>query len=106
MHLVSLLSNRPLICLAQAVGNSMHPTLLNGERVLFVRRGWQVGDIVLADVPDVGLVIKRVHAVSDGEVYLQGDNQVVSQDFRVTPDRIQGVMLCRVQLRRRSRRDD
>ena len=97
--LVCLLCNRPLIRLARVTGDSMTPTLLDGERVLFVRRGWQVGDIVLANVDGDAPVVKRILRVEAGELYLRGDNVAISETFWVKPEQLSGVMLFRCQLR-------
>ncbi len=99
LHLVCLLCKHPLLRLVQVAGDSMEPTLSEGDRVLFVRRAWQLGDIVVADVQEDVPVVKRILDIANGELYLQGDNTEVSATYWITPDRIQGVMLCHIPLR-------
>jgi nickel-type superoxide dismutase maturation protease len=68
-------------------GASMQPHLLAGDCVL-VRRGGRarVGDVVLVRRPDRPelVVVKRVRQVlSDGRVWLAGDNPAASDDSRL-----------------------
>lgn len=72
----------------------MEPTLLDGDGVLFVRRQWEINDIVLADVAEEDPVVKRIVDAADGKLHLRGDNVAVSETFLITPDQIQGVLLC------------
>ena len=74
----------------------MQPTLEPGERIVCARVGWQPGDIVLADVGEEHLVVKRVAEHRGQWVYLTGDNERVSCDYWVSPQQIKSVMLCRL----------
>lgn len=61
----------------------MHPTLKNGQIVLFTHsRDYKQGDIVIAFV-DGKEVIKRIKDYQDGQVFLVGDNESASTDSRV-----------------------
>ncbi len=66
-------------------GRSMAPTLLPGDRLLVVRAGPRLGDVVLA--PDPGMpsreLIKRVASVDGDAVDLCGDNPVASTNANV-----------------------
>ena len=99
VHLVCLFCKHPLVRLVQIAGDSMEPTLSEGDRVVFVRYAWELGHIVLADVREDAPVIKRILDVADGKLYLGGDNTAVSETFWITPDQIQGIMLFRVPLK-------
>ncbi len=69
------------------VGESMQPTLLDGDEVLvaaYGRRAPQRGDVVLLQHPlhsDVR-VIKRVASLEADRVFVQGDNPAQSTDSR------------------------
>ena len=76
----------------------MQPTLEPGERIVCARVGWQPGDIVLADVGEEYLVVKRVAECGSQRVHLTGDNEQVSCDYWVSPQQIKSVMLCRLGL--------
>jgi nickel-type superoxide dismutase maturation protease len=80
-------------------GPSMAPTLSSGDALL-VRRGGRIhsGDVVVARFrsrPDL-LVVKRVVGAQDGGWWLQGDNDLVTDDSRAygVADVI-GRVLCR-----------
>lgn len=64
-------------------GNSMEPTLRDGQRSLFVRpyRSGRVGDIVLLRHSGE-LLIKRVTETRDGMIWVLGDNREESTDSR------------------------
>jgi nickel-type superoxide dismutase maturation protease len=85
-------------------GNSMIPTLKNGEAVL-VDKGAEVevGDIVLAKHPieQISEVIKRVEHINErGHYFLVGDNLDDSRDSRhygaVTREYIKGKVVARL----------
>lgn len=96
--LVSGQSDYPLLCLVQVEGRSMEPTLHAGSEVLFGRLPWDTGDIILAEVGEGDLVIKRVAAKSDGQVLLKGDNRNVSVDYLAPERSVQAVLVCRTPL--------
>lgn len=89
-------------------GNSMLPTLRNGEVVLVDRTApIKVGDIVVARHPveQTSELIKRVERVTErGTYFLVGDNPDDSHDSRhfgaVTKDYIKGKVVARAKERR------
>lgn len=71
-----------MLLLRRVVGDSMLPALQAGQLVLAVRtRRARAGDVVIARHGGREK-IKRVHTVSDGQVFLLGDNQAASTDSR------------------------
>lgn len=67
---------------SQVDGNSMSPTMANGQRVLFFRQepSYERGEIVTIHMPSGEYYVKRVIGVAgdtidikDGEVYLNGE---------------------------------
>ena len=74
----------------------MQPTLEPGERIICVRVGWQPGDIVVADVGEEDLVVKRVAEHRGGWVHLVGDNEQASHNYWVAAQQVKSVMLCRL----------
>ncbi len=98
VHFVSVKCNHPLVFLSEVQGKSMEPTLQPGERIVCVKAPWQPGDIVLADVGEDSLVVKRVAEAWDQWVYLVGDNQQISCTYWIRPQQIKSVMLCRLGL--------
>ena len=97
-HIVSAKCNRPLLSLSEVEGQSLQPTLNPGERILCVRAPWHQGNIVLADVGEEGVIVKRVAGRWHGWVRLIGDNQQTSCNYWVHPKQIKSVMLCRLTL--------
>ena len=86
-------------------GNSMSPTLKNGEKVLVDKspETIEVGDIVLARHPveQISDVIKRVQKINErGHYFLVGDNPEDSNDSRqygaVTREYIKGKVVARL----------
>ena len=96
VHLVCLRAERPLLCLARVSGDSMAPTLKLGDRVLFARRAWRVGSIILARVGEQAPVIKRVQYTTDGYIFISGNNKQVSQVYWIRSPQIVGVMVWRL----------
>lgn len=99
LHLAFRDSDQPPVRLVQVSGESMAPTLMPGERLLFIRGPWQMDSIVLADVGEDALVVKRVVQSIGDSVYLCGDNKVASETYWVPAEQIECVLLCRVPFR-------
>lgn len=56
-------------------GTSMLPTIQDGETVIIVKtQDIKVGDIVVANDPEYGLLIKRVGKIEGDKVFLSADN--------------------------------
>ena len=77
---------RPLFAVL-VTGPSMAPTLRHGDALLVRRgdRGVRAGDLVVAVFrarPDL-LVVKRAVRPVDGGWWLQGDNELVTDDSRI-----------------------
>ncbi len=73
----------------QVEGNSMIPTLLPGDRLLFRRvvrtSALKVGTIVAFSDPRPGehrLIVKRITGIAGGEAIVRGDNPAASTDSR------------------------
>ena len=67
-------------------GNSMYPTLHDGDRVFYKRTSddYRVGDVVVVDRPDGEEFVKRIVAVAGdtvniqgGKVYINGEEQIL-----------------------------
>lgn len=69
-----------LIGISTIQGNSMYPTLHDGERVLYNRRysDYKTGDIVALHRPDGEEFVKRVVAVAGDTVNIQGGKLYVN----------------------------
>jgi nickel-type superoxide dismutase maturation protease len=68
-------------------GPSMVPTLRHGDRLVVwlraARRTPPIGRLVLVNLPDRPLAVKRLTAVSDdGQIRVEGDNEFASTDSR------------------------
>ena len=67
-------------------GQSMLPTFAPGDRLLLVRRArrLRVGDVVAVADPRLASrrLVKRVSAITGGDVELAGDNPAASTDSR------------------------
>jgi phage repressor protein C with HTH and peptisase S24 domain len=90
----------------------MVPTLRDGDRVL-VRTGTPdsppVGSVVLVELPDRPLSVKRVVEVNpDGTIDVAGDNPFGSTDSRtlgsLRPDALRGIVVARLWPRPRTLR--
>jgi len=99
LHLICLLCQRPLVRLVEVEGNSMQPTFAPGERLLFIRRHFEPGSIVIADAGDDGLVVKRVIDVTGGNVHLVGDNREESEEYDLPRAAVLCVYLFRFSLK-------
>ena len=60
-------------------GTSMVPTLEDGQDIVAVKtKNIKVGDIVIAEHPSYGLIVKRVAEIRGSKVYLKSDNREVT----------------------------
>lgn len=70
------------ICFRRVVGNSMQPSLKQGNIVLGIsKKIYKVGDIVLVKVSGKE-VIKRIIFIKDNTYDIRGDNASFSTDSR------------------------
>ena len=85
-------------------GPSMAPALRDGE-ILLVRWGrptvpFEVGDVVVIELPDRPLGVKRVTRIEDTAVCVEGDNPYASTDSRVLGPlaltSVRGRVMCRL----------
>ena len=97
-HLVSCKWDRPLVLMVRVEGESMKPTLYPGDQILCVRAPLHQGDIVVADVAQDGLVVKRIDSRNSRQLHLAGDNPAHSATYWVSPEDIKSIMLCRLLL--------
>jgi nickel-type superoxide dismutase maturation protease len=93
-------------------GPSMVPTLRHGDQLLVwlsaPRRTPSIGTIVVVELPDRPLAVKRLTAVEvNGDVRVEGDNEFGSTDSRtlgaLSADVLRGVVLARIWPRPRGR---
>jgi nickel-type superoxide dismutase maturation protease len=71
-----------MIFLRRVVGDSMKPTLRNGQAILVHSgRNFRRGQVVVAHVGSRE-VVKRIERVENGRIFLQGDNPGESTDSR------------------------
>lgn len=63
----------------QVQGNSMNPTLESGQSVVVEKtKDIHVGDIVVANSSQYGVIVKRVSQIDGNQVYLVSDNKKIS----------------------------
>ncbi len=81
-------------------GDSMLPTLCDGDWLFFLRRSFKTGDVVLADLGPDDYVVKRVILIkrvpNRTAVVLTGDNTEVTGTYLAYAEDILGVALCRI----------
>ena len=59
-------------------GTSMLPTLQDGQEIIVLKtNNLKVGDIVVAEHPTYGLIVKRLSIIDANQVYLTSDNKNV-----------------------------
>ncbi|HIH61660.1 MAG TPA: S24 family peptidase [Methanobacteriales archaeon] len=70
---------------AKVRGNSMYPTLKDGQELIVLKtKDFKVGDIVVAKHPEYGLIVKRVGKIEGDMVYLISDNKNVEKVYTGT----------------------
>jgi signal peptidase I len=63
---------------ATVSGTSMLPTLQDGQDIMVLKtKKVKIGDIVVANHPTYGLIVKRVAAIKGSKVYLKSDNRKI-----------------------------
>lgn len=76
----------------RVVGNSMEPTLHEGQIVWAHEiRNFKPGQVVIAFV-DGREVIKRIKNIENGKVTLVGDNTIHSKTYRIADTKIEGTV--------------
>ena len=64
-------------------GTSMYPTLNDGQTVIVDKtHDIHVGNIVVANSPEYGVIIKRVSDIKGDQVYLTSDNTKVVEEYK------------------------
>lgn len=78
----SIIGSNQIPVKAYVDGNSMFPTLKDGQSVIFNKtHDIHVGDIVVAESSEYGGIIKRVGEIDGNSVYLVSDNKDVSYEY-------------------------
>jgi signal peptidase I len=95
LHLAGTRSPRPWVRLAVVIGESMEPTFVQGDGIVFARLPWKTGDVVLANVGELLPVVKRVEAVEGDSVHIVGDNKPRSATYWLRRSKIMGRMAFR-----------
>lgn len=63
---------------ATVSGTSMLPTLQDGQDIMVLKtKNVKIGNIVVANHPIYGLIVKRVAAIKGSKVYLKSDNRKI-----------------------------
>ena len=64
-------------------GKSMYPTLNDGQTVIVEKtKNIKVGNMVVANSSEYGVIIKRVSDIKGDKVYLTSDNTNVENEYR------------------------
>lgn len=80
-------------------GRSMQPTFQPGDILLFRRKPFAVGDVILYwEGPDLtgGITTHRIISIRENIIRTQGDNPELSTWHYTTPQYIVGVLVCRL----------
>ncbi len=82
VNLDSSLGSDEIPILFHVEGNSMYPTLKDGQTVLVEKtHDIKVGTIVVANSDEYGPIIKRVSKINGNQLYLTSDNTDVEYDY-------------------------
>lgn len=84
---------------ATVKGDSMEPTLLEGDLVVLARSDeYEIGDVIAYRVSSMGdaTLIHRIVAVEDGRFLTKGDNNDFVDDYRPTADDALGRRVIRM----------
>lgn len=83
VHLDSSIGPNEIPIVFHVEGNSMYPTLNNGQIVTVEKtKDIRVGNIVVAKSPEYGNIVKRVSEIKGDQVYLTSDNTNVEYEYR------------------------
>lgn len=85
-----------MIFIRRVVGDSMFPTLSDGQLVLaHMIRSFRTGQVVIAHV-NGREVIKRIKKIENGKIFLEGDNKQASTDSNnygpLTDTHVEGIV--------------
>lgn len=79
----SSLGENKIPILYHVQGKSMYPTLNDGQTVIVEKtKNIKVGNMVVANSPEYGVIIKRVSDIKGDQVYLTSDNTNVESEYR------------------------
>ena len=97
----------PIFKLIKVSGDSMSPSLLDGDFVLIKKpRRLRPGLIYAIDHSDLGLIIKRLDAIDGDKLLSSGDNRASTPSAVIAPvnkDRVRGRAWMRISGRELSR---
>ena len=75
-----------MISVHRVKGSSMNPNFKNRDIVLSINylRSLKNNDVVLLDLPNYGVVIKRIKSINGDDLKLAGDNKKYSSPISVS----------------------
>ena len=83
VHIDSTLGPNKIPIVFHVQGNSMYPTLNAGQTVIVEKtKNVNVGNIVVANSSEYGVIVKRVSDVKGNQVYLTSDNKNVNYEYK------------------------
>ncbi|WP_296888664.1 S24/S26 family peptidase [uncultured Methanobrevibacter sp.] len=83
VHIDSTLGPNKIPIVFHVQGNSMYPTLNDGQTVIVEKtKNVNVGNIVVANSSEYGVIVKRVSDVKGNQVYLTSDNKNVNYEYK------------------------
>lgn len=79
----SSLGENKIPVLYHVQGKSMYPTLSDGQTVIVEKtKNVKVGNMVVANSSEYGVIIKRVSQIKGDQIYLTSDNTNVESEYR------------------------
>lgn len=83
VHIDSSLGPGEIPIVFHVQGNSMYPTLNDGQTVTVEKtKNVNVGNVVVANSSEYGVIVKRVSEVKGDQVYLTSDNKNVDYEYK------------------------
>ncbi|WP_407431654.1 S24/S26 family peptidase [Methanobrevibacter sp.] len=83
VHIDSTLGPNKIPIVFHVQGTSMYPTLNDGQTVTVEKtKNVNVGNIVVANSSEYGVIVKRVSDVKGNQVYLTSDNKNVNYEYK------------------------